>query len=319
VRPWAGRRRAAGCAGRRPGHAPGGPEPVIDRRATARGHPWTCAARSHSRQCLHNSCGRVRHNELPQIFEGSDVLARIDPAKAREKALGSSVNRLRGVSGRRETSAHPDRARCAMSDRASTANPGIGTPDGLGATPESPLGWALRVLRAFERVKRFVPVREERSTSIQWIKKRRSHSLVAQSCHGFRRHAMEICQDGGRTIGSSPGLIMRSGSAPFWRGEPRRVDNGLPVDARDQSRRPIRWGAADPGDNGGRLEGAIRRRRAHRELIPSQWPFGVAAAPDPAFPSDTRRSVKRFCQRTDFAGNTTRPLVIGIAVRDLRA
>ena len=121
-----------------------------------------------------------------------------------------------------------------MSDRASTVNPGIGTPDGLGATPE-PLGWALRVLRAFERVKLFVPVREERSTSIQWVKKRRPHSPVAQFCHGFWRHAIEICQDGwGSRARSRPGcsrgmkgarhlhdrvvqgLIVRSVSAPFW-------------------------------------------------------------------------------------------------------
>jgi hypothetical protein len=40
----------------------------------------------------------------------------------------------------------------------------------------------------------------------------------------------------------------------------------------------------------------------HRELIQSQWHFGVAADPEPAFPSATRRIVKRFCQRTGFAG-----------------
>lgn len=150
---------------------------MIDRRATARGHPWTCAARSHSPQCLHNSCGRVRRNELSQIVESPDVPARTDSAVA-AKGPGIVDESLTGrVSRQREMSAQPDRARCAMSDRASTANPGIGTPDGLGATPE-PLGWALRVLRAFERVKLFVPVREERSTSIQWS---RSDALTRSS------------------------------------------------------------------------------------------------------------------------------------------
>ena len=40
----------------------------------------------------------------------------------------------------------------------------------------------------------------------------------------------------------------------------------------------------------------------HRQLIRLQWHFGVVADPDPTFPSDTRRIVKRFCQRTGSAG-----------------
>jgi hypothetical protein len=40
----------------------------------------------------------------------------------------------------------------------------------------------------------------------------------------------------------------------------------------------------------------------HRELIQLQWHFGIAADPDPAFSTDTRHIVKRFCRITEFSG-----------------
>src|SRR3954447_12214702 len=125
--------------------------------------------------------------------------------------------------------------------RASTVNPGIDTPPGdLGATPESP-GTGNEVPPSIRACQALRPGAAGAFDVHSWTKKRRSFSLVAQSCHGFWRPtgSSTLCRAPGRTTHDLRGLYHTVEHPP--RGPHRRApapaDRGTRRDERSSAAR----------------------------------------------------------------------------------